>query len=248
MGKTKINSTYQRCLRARFKVLIIGIIMAVVMIGVVYFFKAKQEYAEKNGIEVLAVVTDIDEVGNPLHDRFMEDRQINKVYVEYAVDGKKCTATLGSYTNTIGIGDEVSIYVVDGNTSHVVSSRGTGVLGVLIIFFSIALVAMIISFFKMIKIFNFYKRANNFDKKINAKFVTVEAEKKFLEQKNTYYVICESSELDGFERRFKSHEYNINPTSVIQKKNMESFSIKINSGNLDEYVVDVNKLDKIIYS
>ena len=81
MGKTKINSTYQRCLRARFKVLIIGIIMAVVMIGVVYFFKAKQEYAEKNGIEVLAVVTDIDEVGNPLHDRFMEDRQINKVYV-----------------------------------------------------------------------------------------------------------------------------------------------------------------------
>lgn len=242
----KKKETYLNKLLNDVVIIIIGIVISII-IAIVFFnlFFAENtglKSAKEKGTKVIATITDIEERGNPLHNPYEENRSIQNMTLTYSYRGKEYTKVTSSSYKKAGIGDAITIYIMDNNPNNIVIElpNSSWISYFAFAFLGIILIASIYSLIVTIKQCLLYKKS--------AKFSTITGNFSHVESRNhmghtKYYIICESDEIGGFNRSFKSHYYYENPSDFIEKRNRKTFKIKYNPANPKEYIVDTDGFD-----
>lgn len=242
----KKKETYLNRLLNDIVFIIMGIVISIIIAsGFFYLFFAKDiglKNAKEKGTKVIATIADIEERGNPLHNPYEENRSIRNMTLTYSYRGKEYTNVTSSSYKKASIGDVITIYIIDNNPNNIVVELPNSSW---IPYFAFALLGLILigciySLIVTIKQCLLYKKSQ--------KFATITGNFSHIESRNhmgytKYYIICESDEIGGFNRSFKSHYYSENPSDFIEKRNRKTFKIKYNPANPKEYIVDTDGFD-----
>lgn len=185
-------------------------------------------------------------IGNPLDDPYKKDRDISRVDVSFTYNGQSYTVKASSYHNTVRLGDECDVYILDNNPSNYItdfsgihsSSFAFIILRILAI---VGLLGSISSVFMFSVSISTYKKVLKNSRSITGKIVNVEKTGK------NYYILCSSDQVNGSDMIFKSHPYTSDVSDLIKKHNFVKFEIKYTPENIKNYFIDTDKLDKIYY-
>lgn len=243
----KGKKIYIGILYNQLKVSLVFIVVLAIIFGVCKIIEKKEVYAKENGVKVEAKIIDIYEHDNPLHNRYKKDRKIEEITVQYIYKNKTYTSKTTTIPNKhIDINDIIEeAYVLDDNPDEVIIIAFTNdIISVVIIpILGVLFILGVICIILAIKNIKLYKNAFENFATITAEYIGVE------NRGSSYYIICRSNQINGIDMEFKSHSYNAAYLEKeIEKRNIKQFEIKYNPNNLKQYIMDTNKIDKVMYS
>ena len=212
--------------------IIFSIIGAIFLIIGLVLFQNVFDY--KNKIDIMGTITEI---------VTSENNENHKVYVSYTVDGKKYESELNGYSSNFYEGKEIKIYY-DKDNPNKIGMKSLDLL--FLIFPSLGLVFLIIGGIGMLVKINkkkLEKRLKENGELIYANYnETVLNTSYRINGKSPYNIICEWNDSSNNKKYiFKSKNIWINPTKIIEEKNIKQFPVYIDN-NRKKYFVDIDIL------
>ncbi len=246
MKKKSRKNIYLGNLIVQRKIMVFILIFCCVLLLLSTQLSKNETYKKENGEKISGVVSNIEESGNPSGNPYKKDRNISRVDIQFTYKGKTYTVKASGFYNTIKLGDSCDVYILNNNPYNYLtvfsgihsSSFMYIVLKILSLICLPVTVASIVMFSVPIST---YKKILKNSKSIDGKFVSVEKEGK------SYYIMCTSNQINGFDTIFKSHPYFYDVSDLIRKYKFTQFTIKYNPENTQKYFIDTDKLDKIYY-
>lgn len=244
MKKTK--NLYLDSLYALIKTNIIGLIICFIIFCGVCYINNRLGNARNKGEKTLATIVTIEEA-NPLRDPYKESREIRSMKIKFNYNGNTYIETTKSSYKNARVGDTFPVYIMNQNPKDFVEElpgNNNIIMSLLYGLITLVFLALLFSLFVTIKEIILYRSIENESSNVTAHFNRVEQGRYYMARK--YYIICSSDEIDNKQRIFKSHPYNSDPTEKIKKHNFDTFLVKYKTGNPCKYIIDTNKLDKIL--
>ena len=166
------------------------------------------------------------------------------VYVRYRVDGEYYDSKLTGYSSSYKVGKKIKIYYHKDNV-YKIGVKSLDILmllfpGLGLIFVCVGGIPLIIKSNKK----KAEKKLKEIGTRIDATYVeTVTNSTYTVNGKSPYNIICEWDDpSDNKKYIFKSKNIWINPESIINEKNIKTFSVYIDMNNKRKYIVDIDEL------
>lgn len=211
----------------------IGLVLFTTGLEIIYARAASY----KNVVDTVGTITAI-----------VSDRDSNRVYVSYNVDGKEYESILNAYSSSFYEGKEIKIYYdktspkrigmksIDTVTTLIFPGIGLIILGIVVAKIS-----------REIKRKNKKKNLKKYGELIYADYYETELKSNYqVNGRSPYNIICQwNNPADNKKYIFKSENIWINPEPIIEEKNITQFPVYI-SKNRKKYVVDIESITKAI--
>lgn len=239
----KIRNIYLDTLLSTVKIKIALLIICIIVFFSFNYIFNKLNNSKNCAEKAIATIVNINEKNN-IHNYNENNREIESIEITFNYKETTYTLTTKNSYKSAKIGDTFYIYIMNNNPYDFIEefSRNTNniviyiLYGLLLSIFLILLLSIFITIKEIILYIDIEKDSYN----VTANFIKIEHEKYYM--KNKYYIICISNEIDGNERIFKSHAFNKNPIKIIEKYNINAFTIKYNPNDPTKYIIDTNKL------
>lgn len=217
-------------------------------LGIIIIQNSKNTKIE-NPKEAIAIITEL----NKSKSTTGTGRNRSSTYtttptIKYKVDGKEYVKMLSYYDSSMEVGKEITIKYDPENPNKLQETAGQSLIKFLPMLLGIA--ALIFGFTSIIsKVIKSNNKRNliSTGEKIEAEFVEVILNEFIMNNnRNPYIITCKWKDpINGETYLFKTENIWNDPSDIIKKKNIKTFTVYIDKNNKKQYFVNLDNLYEV---